>query len=151
MNLYVFIKGNHVDKIRARRVEIFNSSESFTPDKHAKLPSWPKPEATKKFLVTALSFHYLFKDLDVQDMLRIVDCMRPIFASVDELIIQQGSKGDLFYCLEVGACYVSKDNKHEVDYEPGDCFGDLALLYNCPRAASVISKTACKLWALDLR
>ena len=34
-------------------------------------------------------------------------------------------------------------------YEPGEFFGELALLYNAPRAASIIAKTACQLWALD--
>merc|ERR1719183_2926065 len=31
----------------------------------------------------------------------------------------------------------------------GDVFGELALLYNCPRAASVIAKSSCLLWELD--
>merc|ERR1712039_140018 len=33
--------------------------------------------------------------------------------------------------------------------EPGDVFGELALLYNCPRAASVIAVEKCILWQLD--
>lgn len=35
------------------------------------------------------------------------------------------------------------------DYAPGEAFGELALLYNAQRAASVIAKTPCILWALD--
>ena len=34
-------------------------------------------------------------------------------------------------------------------YEPGEAFGELALLYNAPRAASIKAKTDCLLWALD--
>lgn len=34
-------------------------------------------------------------------------------------------------------------------YEPGDAFGELALLYNAPRAATIKSKTDCHLWLLD--
>lgn len=34
-------------------------------------------------------------------------------------------------------------------YEPGEAFGELALLYNAPRAASVQAKVDCILWALD--
>lgn len=36
-----------------------------------------------------------------------------------------------------------------LNYHPGDSFGELALLYNCPRAASILAKTDCKLVELD--
>lgn len=34
-------------------------------------------------------------------------------------------------------------------YEPGESFGELALLYNAPRAASIKANTDSILWALD--
>lgn len=34
-------------------------------------------------------------------------------------------------------------------YEPGDAFGELALLYNAPRAATIKADNNCVLWALD--
>lgn len=34
-------------------------------------------------------------------------------------------------------------------YVPGESFGELALLYNAPRAATIIANTNCDLWALD--
>ena len=34
-------------------------------------------------------------------------------------------------------------------YNPGDVFGELALLYNAPRAATITADSASALWVLD--
>lgn len=135
----------------ARRVQIFNSSDSFSPDENRQLQVFAKPESSRQFLQQSLSGHYLFEALGKEDMTRIIDCMRPTFAEFDEQVIKQGDFGDLFFCLETGSAVASVNNKEVFTYEPGGCFGELALIYNSPRAASVTAKTACKLWALDLK
>jgi len=35
------------------------------------------------------------------------------------------------------------------EYQAGEGFGELALLYNAPRAASIKAKTDCVVWKLD--
>jgi len=103
------------------------------------------------FLKSALSSHYLFEALGGEDMGRIIDCMRPTFAAFEDVIIKQGDTGDLFFCLETGTAIATVNGREVFTYEPGGCFGELALIYNSPRAASVTAKSACKLWALDLK
>lgn len=134
-----------------RRVQIFNNSESFSPDEARQLAVFAKPETAKAFLRSAIGAHYLFESLGDEDLTRIIDCMRPTFASADETVIRQGELGDLFFCLESGTATASVDGKAVMSYESGGCFGELALIYNSPRAASVVATSACKLWTLDLR
>lgn len=135
----------------SRRVQIFNSSESFSPDESRQLTVFAKADSAKQFLRGAISAHYLFESLGPEDLMRIIDCMRPTFASLNEVIIRQGELGDLFFCMETGTATASVDGKVVVTYETGGCFGELALIYNSPRAASVVATSACKLWTLDLR
>lgn len=135
----------------SRRVQIFTASESFTPGDSKPLVVFTKPEAAKGFLKGAISSHYLFEELGDDDLDRIIDCMRPSFAQANEAVITQGELGDLFFCLESGSAVASIDGKPVFTYEPGGCFGELALIYNSPRAASVIASSSCKFWTLDLR
>lgn len=75
----------------------------------------------------------------------------------DEWIIRQGADGDDFYILQRGKanCYLKigdgdrRVEKHVKTYGPGESFGELALMYNCPRAASIQAVSDVSVWALD--
>jgi cAMP-dependent protein kinase regulator len=77
-------------------------------------------------------------------------------------VIVQGDQGDFFYVVEKGSfdIYVNPSGTLQAGpdglgnkvatIEPGGSFGELALMYNAPRAATVMSAEAgCTLWALD--
>jgi cAMP-dependent protein kinase regulator len=77
-------------------------------------------------------------------------------------VITQGDQGDFFYVVEKGSfdVYVNSSGTLQpgasglgdkvATIEPGGSFGELALMYNSPRAATVVSaEPACTLWALD--
>ena len=71
-----------------------------------------------------------------------------------EKVIVQGDEGDTLFVVESGvlSCYRRGGDGGEVllkKYEPGDAFGELALLYNAPRAASIVGDEGCVLWGLD--
>ena len=85
-------------------------------------------------------------------MERIIECMRPVKCKENDSIIKQGDLGDLFYCLESGSADATVKGAGVVkSYARGECFGELALIYNSPRAASVTAKSDCSMWVLDLR
>eukprot|EP00923_Selenidium_pygospionis_P039369 GHVN01068487.1.p1 GENE.GHVN01068487.1~~GHVN01068487.1.p1 ORF type:complete len:416 (-),score=51.96 GHVN01068487.1:189-1436(-) len=103
-----------------------------------------------------LSESFLFSSLDAKDQDIIVGAMKEKVLTEKTRVIQQGDDGNEMYVIEKGQfnCYIKKadDSNGEICVKecfPGDAFGELALLYNAPRAASVESVGAATLWALD--
>lgn len=91
----------------------------------------------------------LFKHLDKKEIDDIFDAMFPVVHRAAEAIIRQGDEGDNFYIIDEGEVEVYVNNVPVVVLGEGCSFGELALIYGTPRAATVIAKTDCKLWAID--
>jgi len=53
------------------------------------------------------------------------------------------------YVVESGELDCFKREALVKTYVQSEAFGDLALLYNAPRAATITTKNECRLWALD--
>lgn len=72
-----------------------------------------------------------------------------------EVVIAEGEDGDYLYVVETGKLQCSKifpgntEPTNLIVYEPGGAFGELALLYNAPRAATITAIDECLLWGLD--
>lgn len=70
-------------------------------------------------------------------------------------MIQQGEPGEVLYVVDSGAldCFkrFKKDEepKYLKTYQPGESFGELALLYNAPRAATITAKEDSVCFSLD--
>lgn len=73
----------------------------------------------------------------------------------DDVVIKQGDDGDVLYVVDSGELACSKvfneeeGEKFLKNYTMGESFGELALLYNCPRAATIKANTDCVLFSLD--
>ena len=60
-----------------------------------------------------------------------------------------GDAGDNFYVVESGEFDIFVNGNKVASRGPGSSFGELALLYNSPRAATVTTRTPAVVWALD--
>eukprot|EP00742_Colponemidia_sp_Colp-10_P001162 GILJ01001253.1.p1 GENE.GILJ01001253.1~~GILJ01001253.1.p1 ORF type:complete len:430 (+),score=65.78 GILJ01001253.1:59-1291(+) len=101
-----------------------------------------------------LSGNILLQALEEDEMRVITNAMFERSFPAGQTIIEQGEDGDNFYVLDEGQCkcYVTPKGgspKLVLTYEPGMSFGELALMYNAPRAATVQASLDCRVWALD--
>jgi MFS family permease len=75
--------------------------------------------------------------------------LRPIAAPAGSAIVEQGEAGDRFYVIASGEADVLVDGRVIRRQETGDWFGEIALLRDAPRTASVRARTDLELRALD--
>jgi CRP-like cAMP-binding protein len=64
-------------------------------------------------------------------------------------VFHQGERGDRFYVIDDGVAEVIGDGCLVKTIQPGDGFGELALLRNTPRTATVRARTTLQLYTLD--
>lgn len=142
-------KKNTRNSVSAEVYGIFNKKKIFGPKKIH------KTEEQINRIKGKIISSFIFSSLDKKEIEIVIDAMEEKKFKIDEKVITQGEVGDCLYIVETGSlsCYKileSGENKFLCNYGPGDAFGELALLYNCPRAASIIcSSDESILWALD--
>jgi len=113
-----------------------------------------KNEDMKNKLAVALHGNRLFSQLDDDDKKAVFDIMQVKKFKENDVIIKQGESGDEYYIVESGKCeiFVQKGSEPAVLVQTvtqGAGFGELALIYGSPRAATVIAKSDVTLWGLD--
>ncbi|KAG9682743.1 camp-dependent protein kinase regulatory subunit, partial [Aureobasidium melanogenum] len=135
---------------------------SGTDDSDWKPPTYPKTQEQLSRLRAAVSRNFLFSHLDDDQTEQVLGALQERkIPSKDIKVIAQGDVGDYFYVVETGSfdIYVSPTGKIEpgangmgnkvASCGPGTSFGELALMYNAPRAATVNSTEPSVIWQLD--
>lgn len=72
-----------------------------------------------------------------------------MFDRITHHILVTGDEGDNFYVIDSGEVEVYVNNQMVPNISEGGSFGELALIYGTPRAATVKAKTDVKLWGID--
>jgi len=110
----------------------------------------PKDYKTMASLSKAIAKNVLFSHLDENERSDIFDAMFPVNKIPGEVIIQQGDEGDNFYIIDSGDVEVYVNGERVVTIGEGGSFGELALIYGTPRAATVkAGGSDVKLWGID--
>jgi len=139
-----------------RRKSVF--AEAYNPeededDKPAVVH--PKSDGQRSRLAEAVKHILLFRSLDAEQMQEVLDAMFERKVQKGDYVIKQGDDGDNFYVIESGKykVYVKMEGdtspKAVGGYDGAGSFGELALMYNMPRAATVQAESDGSLWAMD--
>lgn len=114
-----------------------------------------KPATIRMLLLEVVQSNILFSSYASEEQNAIVDAFDCRRVEPSTFVIRQGESGDHFYVVESGSLeiFVRGKDGHEArvgaPLGPGASFGELALMYNTPRAASIKSTTDCVLWEID--
>ncbi len=125
----------------------------------------PKEEGVKQLIYDAIKTNVLFEHNTVDELQEIIDVFEPCSYKAGDRVIQQGERGDEFFVVESGELSITvrvggggEDDEDEDDtnaqminvgnYTSGSAFGELALIYGSPRAASIAAIVDCKLWRI---
>ena len=91
----------------------------------------------------------MFAGLEDKDKHIVVLAMEERIFFSGQNVITQGENGKELFVVESGSlkCYknIKGEDKMLKVYKPGEAFGELALLYNAPRAATIIADADCEL------
>ncbi|XP_011876087.1 PREDICTED: cAMP-dependent protein kinase type II regulatory subunit isoform X2 [Vollenhovia emeryi] len=145
-----------VGRFASRRKSVF--AETYNPEEDEEDDGFkmvhPKSDEQRQRLSESVKNILLFRALDEEQMADVLDAMFEKTVQPGEFIIRQGDDGDNFYVIERGKFEVYvKDpagmDNHIHTYDNRGAFGELALLYNMPRAATVKAFTSGTLWAMD--
>jgi len=137
-------------------------TDTYVDDVDMPTPVYGKDQRQKEVILMAVIGSLLFGSLRPETTNQVVDAFKgPIRVPAGQAVIVEGARVEGneagLYILEQGWLEAYKSDQG-VDppgtclcsyTKPGQIFGDLALLYNCPRAASVIAKEESVLWTLD--
>jgi CRP-like cAMP-binding protein len=111
-----------------------------------------KSDDIRDRLQSALTKHWLFESSTSDQIVDIVSVMRPkVFTDGENIITQGDEKAGEFFFVSSGSCAVEVDGKVlEHTVETNQCFGELALFYQCPRTATIKAAGGdVETWILD--
>eukprot|EP00526_Cylindrotheca_closterium_P001874 CAMPEP_0113630432 /NCGR_PEP_ID=MMETSP0017_2-20120614/15810_1 /TAXON_ID=2856 /ORGANISM="Cylindrotheca closterium" /LENGTH=1129 /DNA_ID=CAMNT_0000540893 /DNA_START=45 /DNA_END=3434 /DNA_ORIENTATION=+ /assembly_acc=CAM_ASM_000147 len=104
-------------------------------------PKFPKSALDVETITGSIRSNFLFEHLSKADLDTLVQAFEKVRVHVGDEIIKQGEDGDYFYIIGKGQVNFLVNDKVVGSAGGGKSFGELALLYTSPRAATVISNS----------
>jgi MFS family permease len=90
----------------------------------------------------------MFQPLALPAIEQLADRLEPHIYEEGVMVVRQGDHGDRFFVIERGTVQVVRDGSITGELGDGDCFGEIALLRDVPRVASVVARTPLRVQSL---
>lgn len=130
-----------------RRAIAMENLENFQID--SSKDTQKSPEEIE-WLLECIHDNLLFENLNQEQQRVLVKHMYKETIKKDEALITQGEEGKTFYVIEKGDFDISVTGVGSVEtLKRGGCTGDLALMYNAPRAATVKALSDGSVWVME--
>ena len=91
----------------------------------------------------------IFTPLDIPTVDHLAQQLSARMVQPGTVVISQGEVGDRFYLIDRGRVAVSADGRHVADLGAGEFFGEIALLRDVPRTATVTATEETRLLTLE--
>ena len=117
--------------------------------------AWPRLRAVDSIdlvpteRITLLQSVAMFAPLPALPLERLAARLVPHETAAGETIVRQGDSGDVVYVIAAGTVDVSHDGHHLATLGRGEVFGEIALLRDVPRTATVVANEECRLFTLQ--
>ena len=137
-----------------RRVAVSSEGTNQLMRSNPIFKSIPKTKEQGDRLWSAMSSCPLFKVLDTDDMKILFQAFEMEKFGAGTSVFDQGDEGDRFYLIDSGRCHIVVRDKtgkelHSVYLGEGETFGELAIMYGTPRAATVTAVVETVCWWID--
>ncbi|CAG9330353.1 unnamed protein product [Blepharisma stoltei] len=135
-------------KKKAIKITFRDQAETGQDAPNAVISDRVKTEKDNECILEALGKHFVFKGLRKELHQAIVSHMNYYELGPAEVIFEQNQSGNNFFVVESGDLEVIINGNRVKVLHPGDSFGELALLHDSARSATVKSITKTGLWGL---
>uniref|UniRef100_A0A6P7FQY2 cGMP-dependent protein kinase n=1 Tax=Diabrotica virgifera virgifera TaxID=50390 RepID=A0A6P7FQY2_DIAVI len=125
------------------------SSEATGEAVNISITKFDKDFRSKQLIKGAIMDNSFLKHLDTSQVREMVDAMYVKEFSAGSLVVKEGETGVHLFVSGEGDFEIIKDGNVLGLMGPGKAFGELAILYNCTRTASIRAVTDVKVWILD--
>jgi len=116
---------------------------------NAQVTDKPKTHWEVQMITMAVHRHSVLADLAEDAREEVINSMRFFLLNPNEIIFEQGGQGIHFFVVGSGSLEVLVNGARVNVMKTGDSFGELALLHNTPRSATIKTLERCTLWGVD--